>query len=361
MTNIIKNIYLTTVVKRPFLVLIFMSVILCFFSFHIKDFKLDASADSLLLEDDKDPQLFRETIERYSTKDFLFVTFTSKNDLFSEQTLEAIVKLRDEINKLELVDSVVTLVDIPLVMQHDGSLADVSENVRKIEDGGIDLDSAKKEILESPIYKELIISTDGRTTALVVNLKDQSSFREIQNKRNKLLIEEKNNRLDVIGKIELDRINTEYLQMKSYSDQLNHETIADIREILTRYAEYGALHLGGVPMIADDMITFIKNDLIVFGIGVFLFLVVMLTIIFRKLRWVALPLISCCYAGIIMIGLLGLVGWNVTVISSNFISLMLIITMSMNVHLIVRYRQLRNDYPDYNQYELVLGLSLIHI
>ena len=114
-------------------------------------------------------------------------------------------------------------------------------------------------------------------------------------------------------------------------------------------------------MIADDMITFIKNDLIVFGIGVFLFLVVMLTIIFRKLRWVALPLISCCYAGIIMIGLLGLVGWNVTVISSNFISLMLIITMSMNVHLIVRYRQLRNDYPDYNQYELVLGLSLIHI
>ncbi len=357
MTNIIKNIYLTTVVKRPFLVLIFMSVILCFFSFHIKDFKLDASADSLLLEDDKDLQLFRETIERYSTKDFLFVTFTSKNDLFSEQTLEAIVKLRDEINKLELVDSVVTLVDIPLVMQHDGSLADVSENVRKIEDGGIDLDSAKKEILESPIYKELIISTDGRTTALVVNLKDQSSFREIQNKRNKLLIEEKNNRLDVIGKIELDRINTEYLQMKSYSDQLNHETIADIREILTRYAEYGALHLGGVPMIADDMITFIKNDLIVFGIGVFLFLVVMLTIIFRKLRWVALPLISCCYAGIIMIGLLGLVGWNVTVISSNFISLMLIITMSMNVHLIVRYRQLRNDYPDYNQYELVLGTT----
>jgi hypothetical protein len=108
-------------------------------------------------------------------------------------------------------------------------------------------------------------------------------------------------------------------------------------------------------MIADDMITFIKNDLIIFGIGVFLFLIIMLTIIFRKLRWVLLPLVSCFYAGLLMVGLLGLVGWNVTVISSNFISLMLIITMSMNVHLIVRYRQLRNDFPDYTQHELVLS------
>ena len=100
-------------------------------------------------------------------------------------------------------------------------------------------------------------------------------------------------------------------------------------------------------MIADDMITFIKKDLIIFGIGVFLFLIIMLTIIFRKLRWVLLPLVSCFYAGLLMIGLLGLVGWNVTVISSNFISLMLIITMSMNVHLIVRYRQLRKDFPNF--------------
>ena len=110
-------------------------------------------------------------------------------------------------------------------------------------------------------------------------------------------------------------------------------------------------------MIADDMITFIKKDLIIFGIGVFLFLIIMLTIIFRKLRWVLLPLVSCFYAGLLMIGLLGLVGWNVTVISSNFISLMLIITMSMNVHLIVRYRQLHKDFPNFSQHELVLNTT----
>jgi hypothetical protein len=332
-----------------------MSAVLCFFAFQTKSFKLDASADSLLLEGDQDLKLFRETIDRYATKEFLFVTFTSKENLFTQTVLTKITQLRDEINKLERVHSVVSLVDIPLVMQFDGSLSDIADNVRTIEGGDINLDKAKQEILTSPIYKELIISSDGATTALLVNLKDQPEFREIQRKRNQLLIKDKNDELDDSERIEFEEILTEYAKKKNENDKINHETIIRIREILSEYSRYGSLHLGGVPMIADDMITFIKNDLIIFGIGVFLFLIIMLTIIFRKLRWVLLPLVSCFYAGLLMVGLLGLVGWNVTVISSNFISLMLIITMSMNVHLIVRYRQLRNDFPDYTQHELVLS------
>ena len=355
MINIIKKIYLATVLKKPVLVCLIMSVVLCFFAFQTKSFKLDASADSLLLEGDQDLKLFRETIERYATKEFLFVTFTSKENLFTQTVLEKITQLRDEINKLELVHSVVSLVDIPLVMQFDGSLSDIADNVRTIEGGDIDLDKAKQEILTSPIYKELIISRDGATTALLVNLEDQTEFREIQRKRNQLLIKDKNDELDDSERIEFEKILTAYAKKKNENDKINHETIIRIREILSEYSRYGSLHLGGVPMIADDMITFIKNDLIIFGVGVFLFLIIMLTIIFRKLRWVLLPLVSCFYAGLLMVGLLGLVGWNVTVISSNFISLMLIITMSMNVHLIVRYRQLRNDFPDYTQHELVLS------
>ena len=334
-----------------------MSVILCFFAVQTKNFKLDASADSLLLEDDKDLKLFRETIERYTTKDFLFVTFTPSDDLFSESVLKKIAQLRDEIKKIELVDSVVSLIDVPLVRQFEGSLSDVADNVRTIQDGNINLDKAKEELLTSPIYKELIVSKDGNTTALLVNLKDQPAFRDIQRERNKLLIKRKNSSLEKNEVVRLERTSLEYIDMKNEISDANHEAIVSIRKILLDYGQFGSLHLGGVPMIADDMITFIKNDLIIFGIGVFLFLIIMLTVIFRKLRWVVLPLISCFYAGLLMIGLLGLIGWNVTVISSNFISLMLIITMSMNVHLIVRYRQLSNDFPDYTQYQLVLNTA----
>ena len=343
--------------KRPALVCFLMSIALCFFALQTKDFKLDASADSLLLEDDIDLRLFRETNERYRTKDFLFVTFTPKESIFTEPVLEKITQLRDEIKNVKLVDSVVSLVDIPLVRQFEGSLADVADNVRTIEGGNVDLYKAKEEVLTSPIYKELIISEDASTTALLVNLEDQPEFREIQRKRNQLLIKSKNNVLDAGEIVELEKISYQYIKKKDEINSINHETILSIRKILSKYSQHGSLHLGGVPMIADDMITFIKKDLIIFGIGVFLFLIIMLTIIFRKLRWVLLPLISCFYAGLLMIGLLGLVGWNVTVISSNFISLMLIITMSMNVHLIVRYRQLRKDFPNSSQHELVLNTT----
>jgi uncharacterized protein len=354
MITLIKSLYSSFVLRQPVLVCLSMAVLLGFFAMQTKDFKLDASADSLLLEDDKDLKLFRETLERYATKDFLFVTFSPKEDLLSQSSLDVITKIRDDFRSLEPVDSVVSLVDVPLVRQIEGTLTDVADNVRTIEGGGLDLEKVKQELLNSPIYRELIISEDGQTTAIQVNLKDQPEFRELQRERNQLLIKKNSEGLNETEQARLDAILVEYTAQKNVIDKVNHDNIVDVRKIISKYEQYGALHMGGVTMITDDMITYIKNDLIVFGVGVFLFLVGMLSIIFRKLRWVMLPLLSCFYAGLLMIGLLSLVGWHVTVISSNFISLMLIITMSMNVHLIVRYRQLFNDYPELSQHELVL-------
>ncbi len=350
----IKNFYTLTVLKYPLVVCLLMAGILCFFAIQTRDFKLDASADSLLLDDDKDLKLFRETSERYATKEFLFVTYAPDGDLFSPESLEVITNLRNELRELTPVESVISLVDVPLVRQVEGSLSDVAENVRTLEGGDVDIEKAKQELLSSPIYKQLIISEDGETTALQVNLKDQPEFRKLQQTRNHLLFKKKTEGLSEAEQAELNQVLFDYTGQKKEIDQINHDNIEAVRKIISRYQVFGSLHLGGVPMIADDMITFIKNDLIVFGVGVFLFLIGMLTIIFRKPQWVVLPLLSCFYAGLLMIGLLGLVGWNVTVISSNFISLMLIITMSMNVHLIVRYRQLANDFPEYSQHDLVL-------
>ncbi len=354
MFTLIKNLYTASVLKYPVIVSLLMLALLVFFASHSKDFKLDASADSLLLDDDKDLKIFREMSERYATAEFLFVTFDPDLDLFDPATVEHIKQMRDEIKQLEQVDSVFSLIDVPLVRQVEGTLTEVADNVKTIEQGDVDLEKAKQELLESPIYNELVLSQDGTTTALQVNLKDDKAFRDLQRQRNELLYKQKVEGLSAAEEQQLAVILVEYSERKKTLDELNHQNIESIRAIIDKYRQYGTIYLGGVPMIADDMITFIKNDLIVFGVGVFLFLVGMLTIIFRQLRWVMLPLLSCFYAGLLMIGLLGMIGWNVTVISSNFISLMLIITMSMNIHLIVRYRQLRNDYPDYSQHELIL-------
>lgn len=185
---------------------------------------------------------------------------------------------------------------------------------------------------------------------MIVNLKRDEQFNNLLKKRNDLRdIEEQ------LGtkQIELDKVLIEYDKRKSIIKKINHQTIASIREIIKEFSHTGEMHLGGVPMIAHDMIEFIKSDLINFGIGVFLFIVITLIIVFREIRWVTIPLLNCFYAVLIMIGILGFVNWDVTVISSNFISLMLILTIAMNVHLAVRYKQLCSEMTNSEQSEIV--------
>jgi len=357
MINFTKTCYRRVVLNHPVFTIFLLLLVFAFFVSYAKDFRLDASADALLLENDEDLKIFRDLNDRYATKDFLFVTFTPNQDLFADSSLHIIASLRDELKQLELTDSVITLLDVPLVKQIEGSLSEVTSDYRTLESDGVDKVKAKAELIASPIFKELIISLDGNTTALQVNLKGDDPFRKLLYERNALLLKQHDGTITAEEAKQLKQASAEFAVQKNKINERDHQNILNIRAIMKKYEQFGALHLGGVTMITDDMVTFIKNDLLVFGIGVFAFLIVMLSIIFRKLRWVALPLLSCAYAGMLMIGLLGMVGWNVTVISSNFISLMLIITMSMNIHLVVRYRQLRKDLPDLDQKDLVMEMA----
>ena len=349
----ITDIYDLYILGRPGLALLVLLAVFTFFAWHSRDFKLDASTDTLILESDKDLRILRQVNKRYETQEFLVVTFTPDADLFSVSSLETILQLREDLKQIPGVASVFSLVDAPLVKIIGGKLAEVARNYRTLEDPGVDRDRAREELLASPIFLDLLISQNARTTALQVNLKNKVIYTDAQKRKNELLIKQEHEGLTEAEQMDLADTLEQYKQIKEEVTRLNHETVAATREVMDRYRDRGTLYLGGIPMIADDMITFIKNDLLVFGAGVFAFLVIMLSIIFRQPRFVLLPLCSCVFAVVIMMGLLGLTGWPVTVISSNFISLMLILTMSMNVHLIVRYRQLSRDFAGLNQTELV--------
>ena len=155
----------------------------------------------------------------------------------------------------------------------------------------------------------------------------------------------------------LDNIeNLSKAEIEAYKDKLkkqNHENIIEIRQVIQSYGDVGKIYLGGIPMIADDMMTFIKSDIVVFGLGVLLFIIATLWFVFRKLIWIIVPISSCLFSVVIMMGLLGILGWKVTVISSNFIALMLILTMAMNIHMSTRFLQLRKDFPDKNNFEII--------
>tara|TARA_B100001057_G_scaffold149111_1_gene149031 strand:+ start:1310 stop:3760 length:2451 start_codon:yes stop_codon:yes gene_type:complete len=342
MTKKISYLYEKYILGSPYLALLIMTLILTLSLTNAPNFKLDASADTLVLEDDKDLKLFRELNEKYKSNDFLILTVSDKEkDIFTDTTLSFIDKITNEISNYDIVESVTSITNIPLVTSSEKPLTELINNIPTILTPGIDLKLAKQEILTSPVYKNLIISENAKTTAMQViltkNTKIESAYSE------KISTYKKYVKNSIYEK--------DYLLSKSLYDEISEKEkekinkfVMDLRKIQSKYTSPRyEIRLGGIPMITDDMISFIKSDLINFGAGVLVFIIGTLVMIFRKLIWVITPIVNCIYAVLFMIGLLGYLDWKVTVISSNFISLMLILTLSMNIHIIVRYRQMYTE------------------
>ncbi len=353
MQSFFLNIYDRFVLGKPVFVIVALLALFTFLGFKARDFRLDASADSLILENDNDFKYFREINKRYGTSRYLFITYKPKGGLFAPETLNNIASLRDELKKINRVDSVLTILDIPLLKNPPAPITELITNIKNLEHPDVDIQLARDELANSPIYKELLISADMKMTALLVNLSADNEFDTLVSRRNELKQKLFSKTITSSEHAELEQVKLAYRKCKIRLDKEQHADIAAVRGIIDRYRDDAELFLGGVSMITDDMITFIRNDIKVFGIGILIFLIVALGVIFKKVRWVMLPILCCALSVISMIGLLGIFGWEVTVISSNFISLQLIITMALTIHLIVRFRELHSENPEWTQAELV--------
>ena len=344
------RLYQSTVIGKPKTILALLVLCLLFFGYYTKDFKLDASSDTLLIENDPDLKYLREITDRYGAKEFLILTFTPKEKLISDSSINNLANLKKEIQNFDWVHSVITILDVPLLNNSDKPLAERLKNVVTLKNQNVDRDKAFEEILNSPVFRNFVISEDGTTTGIIVNIKEDKKLKDLIVKNNEF--KEKIKKKEKI--YNYDEFKIEFENYKNLAKKKNHKNIIEIRKLIKNYNKIGKIHLGGIPMIADDMMSFIKNDIAVFGAGVFIFIVATLWFIFRKIVWIIVPLSSCFFAVVIMTGLLGLLGWKVTVISSNFIALMLILTMAMNIHMSVRYLQFKKNNPDIPNSSIIL-------
>ena len=343
----LPNLYRRTILSFPAIVIALLVMLVCFFAWQARNFSLDASADALLLENDTDLQTYRASSKRYATGDFLVVTFDPKDELFTSSSLEHLTTLRDELAGVDSVESVFSLLEVPLLTSAGLSLSELTASVPTLDThADSDLTLVQQEISTSPVFSNLIVSEDGSTTAMLLNLKGNDSYSRLREQRSELRLKQLEQQLSPEEQSALLQVSHEFDQVSAEFNRKRHNDIASIRSILDQYDDKAITHLGGVPMVSDDMISYIARDLVVFGAGVVLFILATLWFIFRRIRWVLLPVASCLFAGLAVMGILGLLGWKVTVISSNFISLMFIITMSMNIHLVVRFRQLKIDHPE---------------
>ena len=326
----IAHFYQNVILKNPKAIFVLLIIAILSFGYYSKNFRLDASSETLLIEGDPDLAYLKEVSERYGSKEFLILTYTPNEGMVTDSSINNLLSLKYKIQSLNWVHSVITLLDIPLLNNSEAPLQERLESFKTLKDEDVDRDRGFKEILNSPVFRNFVISEDGKTSGIIVNIKQSQKLEDIENK----------------SKEEVELI-------KDQIKKQNHQNILEIRQVIQSYGDVGKIYLGGIPMIADDMMTFIKSDIIVFGLGVLLFIIATLWFVFRNLLWIVVPISSCLFSVIIMMGLLGLLGWKVTVISSNFIALMLILTMAMNIHMSTRFLQLKKDFPSKNNFEII--------
>ena len=324
-----------------------------FFATWVDDFQLDASSDSLLLEGDQDLRFYRDIKARYGDDEFLVVTYQPEKDLFAAETLSHLKKLRDELSNLDTIDSVVSILDVPLLKSPPKSLSDLEEDVPNLLSPGTDKNLAKQELLTSKLYRNLLISSDGKTTAMQLNMVLDEGLKSLIEARDVLREKRLAEALDTDELIQLEILSDQIREQRDVYRRQNVETIASIRSILDRYRVGVDIFLGGVPMIAVDMIDYIQSDIKVFGTSILLFLILALLFIFKRPRWMMISMLCCLVGLIVMTGFLGLVGWPVTVVSANFVALLLIFSLSITVHLTVHYRELNSLHPEQSQRWLV--------
>ena len=359
LSSAFAKVYDAIILSRPWLIIFLLTVTTALAGFYAQNYKVDASADALVLEGDKDLAFFREVGKRYAAEEFFIVAYQPKEDLFSEQSLNNISELVSDLEKIKGVSTVMSILDVPLLYSPKVSISSLMLGIKTLRDSSVDRDLAANEFRDSPIYKQLLTSTDAKTTALQIGLLRDQTYNNLLDERDRLRVL---NAAGALPETEIEALVTAEQAFKSYtvqSSERQQQLVKDVRAVLDGHRGAATeIFLGGVPMIASDMVSFVKSDMKVFGVGILIFVIVVLTVIFRTLRWVFLPLLVCMLTNIFMLGLLGFLDWRMTVISSNFIALLLIITLAIAVHLIVRYRELQLLKPEASQHELALATVL---
>ena len=338
-------------------VILIVALIVAFLSQYASNFRLDASSDSLVLENDKSLKYFRDVVSKYNTGDLLVLTYAPEQDLFSDAVLDDISLLRQRLLKIDNIKSIISILDVPLVQSPPVTLGEFSSSQQTLLDPKTDRSLARKELRDSQLYRDLLVSNDYSTTAIVIALHSNTEVGNLLERRNQLRELRRESELSVDQQAELASITLEHQAKHAVFQESQNKLIDDVRAVVEMHKDKATVFLGGLPMIVSDSIRFIESDVVVFGVAALLVIVVILIVAFRQVGWVLMPLLSCFVTGYIMVCLLGFLNWPISVVSSNFLSLLLIITLSLNIHLIVRYNELSRLKP--NSSHLVILSEMI--
>lgn len=329
-----------SVLKNSNILIIILSIIVGFFAFQAPGLKMDASSDALVLEGDDNLKFYQEVKRSYGTDDYLILSYQVDGMLLSDNQISILKSLKKDLLAVDGVKSITSILDVPLFQSPPISLENLGDDPTTIESGNADIELAKKEFRNSSLYGNNLVSNDGKTTAILINLSPNTKLDRDKMNRNELREAKAKGSISKESMEELKKLEDSVITGTSIKSAKQATIIEKVRSIMDGYRGGAILYLGGLPLITTDIINYISNDLVVFSSAVIVLMTIILAVIFRTMRWVLIPIIVSVTGALVMAGLLSLLDWKITVISSNFFSLLLVMTLSVMIHLIVRYREI---------------------
>ena len=349
------SLYEQLVLRRPAAVLFALALLLAAAVAQFPGIRLDASADSLLLQGDPALKYFREVSRRYGAQEFIVITWQPRAPLLADESLGPLARLAEDLRALPRVSSVLTILDVPLLQSSPLRLSQLTsgEALPALLDAAVDREQALKEFTTSPLYSDLLVGAGGDVTAIQVNLERDDEGVALLRERDDLRAAARLGALNATEARRLASVEAEVKRRGAAQLEAQSALVADVRRVVAGYRDHARLFVGGVPMIAADMVSFVRSDLLSFGTAILAVMVLVLAVIFRRLKWVVIPLASCILGVAYTLGVLGFFDWRMTVISSNVVSVLLIVGLAIAIHLVVRYRELHRLAPEGPPYERV--------
>ncbi len=306
-----------------------------------RNFTVDASADTLLMKDNRDYLLTQLADQKFSPDEFILVAYKPKSEtLFSGEVLQRVVDISGELEKIERVATVRSITNVPFF----GVAKDIGT---ELDPAGLtwqrnrfSAESMKNILTNHPLYEGLLVNAEQTALAMQVVFEAQPALqslnRDILAIRQHLLERE----LTDEESVALQGLQDKKRVIDAELNEIRSEEIRQIRSVLAPYETTGEFYLGGNNLLADQLINIIRSDLVMFGAIIVGLVIFVLYFLLRRIRWVILPL-ACCSASVI--ATLGILGWldlRVTVISTNVIALQIILTLALIIHLIVQYQEI---------------------
>lgn len=346
------------ILKKPLLTLSIIIAVIAGLSPYLQNISVDASPDSLLLESDPDLKFYREVHSEYGTDEFIVVGFKPDEDLFAPASIAYVSQLTETLLAIDKIDNVTSIATVPLLQQARRMDAEGVSHFKLLNDEDIDINLVRKEFTSSALYASNLVSSTGKVTAIIANIKMNTALDSLLQQKYSLLEQLQQRADDDALLAAMESLNEQLLVQRNITGKDYELALQQIRQVINQQGDAGVFYLAGAPLISNDIKTFIKNDIIVFGISILAIMFIVLYLFFRRLSWVLLSL-GCAFLNVMLVaGLIGLLELQLTLISANFVALLIIFSITLSIHVIIRYQEICSLNPDSDN-NIVVALQQI--